>query len=169
VKKWRRVTHEDTGISCEVGRLTWRQRPLMAAMIGEAFAPIVAVQVDGASGEEQARSVRKALAAMDEETLAPIFETKVRAVEGLEGITTGRDLLDEAPDLGFVLWLLNQLVSDASASEEEGKASGSPSTSSSVETAAGDSPVPSTVPEGGPTHSTAPEMTAGKVSSTRVA
>lgn len=167
--KWRRVTHESSGISCEVGRLTWRQKPLLATMIGEAFSPMIEAQAENAGQDAQIAAVRKALVALDDEILRPIFQAKVRDVQGLEGVTTGEELLEGAPDMHFILWLLNELVTDATVSGEEGKASGSPSTSSSAPTGDSASPAPSTELEAGPMHSTAPEMKADVPSSSRVA
>jgi len=168
-KKWRRVTHEGTGISCELGRLTWKQKPAVLMAIVDAMKPLAKAEAEGGDGDAQIAALRKALGALDEDVLGPIFEARVRSVEGLEDVSTGRELFDEAPDMHFLLWVLQQMVADASVSDGEGKVSGSPSTSSTEPTAAGGSPAPSTEPEGGPSHSTVTETRPGTASSSQVA
>lgn len=177
MQDWKTVTHEETGISCELGRLTWRQRPILAGVVAEVWGPVREL-VDletgqarkGVSELAQARAVRNAVDSLDEATLKPIFDTKVRNVQGLgEGAMTGLELLEEAPSIEFIMWLVSEMVNEATPTEEEGKASDSPSTSSTGPTADSASPAESIEPAAGASPSTVTETQTEGGSSSRVA
>lgn len=173
--EWRRVRHEPTGISCEIGRLNWREKPLVAATIADVFGPFLdffdrdGKLREGVTRSDEVKALRQCVETLDEQKLRPIFERKIRNVEGLEGVTSGAELYEEAPDMRFIIWLLHEMVGRSSLSEEEGKASGSPSTSSTGQTGNSGSPAPSTGPEGGPSPSTVPETQSASESSSQVA
>ena len=165
--KWRRITHEESGISCDVRNLTWRQKPLVAAMVAEVFGPTLELvgpdgkPESGTSPVAMAGALRQAVDKLDDTVLRPIFRERVQNVAGLEGVTTGEQLLEEAPDIRFILYMLNALLNESTVSDEEGKASGSPSTSSMEPTAGSGSRAPSTAPGDGASLSTAGAIPTG--------
>lgn len=197
IKKWRRVTHEGTGISLEVGRLSYSQKPQLAVMVAEVMGPLMAVRGAGAGEKDgkaedgkaddltpaqmaqqaaalagKSAALREAFSKMDPELIADVFEHKVRNVQELETedgpVTTGKELLDVV-DQTILMWVLTSLVSANQLSDQEGKASGSPSTSSSSATESSGSPAVSTAPADGATPSTAKETPTEGESSTQLA
>lgn len=181
--KWRRITY-DGGISLEVGRLRYSEKPALAAMAAEVFGArgdlpddIEAFKKEVLAKPSLALSLAKSASDMvskiDPVLVDALFEHRVRNVQGVETedgpVKTGLELL-ELVDHQFIMWVLAELLSGGSVTEDEGKASGSPSTSpvegtpvvsasDAASTASADGPSPSTV------EPTPPE----KASSSRVA
>ena len=185
IATWQRITDEVTGISCEIGRLTYLEKPEVAVLVGQVWGKIHRFQKEhgGSDGEVDASKVspedqvtvlRDAYSALREKDdfVAGIFREKVRNVAELEdergSITTG-ERLKEVADEHILMWILGALLNRASLTDAEGKASGSPSTSSIPGTAASSSAASSTGAASGTTPSTAPAILPVKVSSSREA
>jgi len=178
LKKWRRVTHGETGISCEVGRLVYSQKPLLAAMIADVFGAVLSLRGEdgtareGVSVEETTAALRTAFGKLDGEMIEKMFRDKVRDVQGLETedgpVTTGVELLEVA-DQGLVMWALQEIVSSSDLSVDQGKAFASPSTLPPEKTLDSGSPAESTGSAGGATPSTAEATPTESESSSQVA
>lgn len=178
VKKWQRVIDEESGVSCEIGRLRWDQGPELATMLATMLAPVQDLHGDdgkprpGTSVTEMTAAVRGALAGIDAETLRDLFGHKVRNVEGIETedgpVTTGPELLEVA-DQRIIMWVLSQLIIGSSLSDAEGKASGSASTSQPEPTPASASTARRTTTADGLSHSTVTATPTGSGSSSQVA
>lgn len=162
LKKWRTVTHEELGITVDLGRLNYLQLPRLSVMMANVVAPLAPFQ-KGLSDEpeksespavlaEKTAALKESAAGLDGELIEDVFQHKVRRVQGLETedgpINTGKELLEVA-DQVILMWVLTELVSGSQMSAEEGKASGSPSTSASEAPPVSVSPVVSTVPAAG--------------------
>lgn len=178
LKKWRRVTHEGTGISCEVGRLLYSQKPLLVAMIADVFGAVSELRDEDGNPKKSATMaettvvLRNAFAKLDGEMVERLFRDRVRDVEGLETedgpVTSGLDLLALADD-ELVMWVLGEITKNSDLAENQGKALGSPSISSSEPTLDSDSPVKPIVNADGPSLSTVGETPVGTASSSQVA
>jgi len=178
LKKWRRVTHEETGVSCEVGRLTYSQKPLLVAMMADVFGVVGGLRDEdgtpkaGITMSETTATLRGAFAKLDIPMIENLFKHRVRNIEGLETeegpIKTGSELLEVVND-ELLMWVLGEITSNSELSEEQGKASGSLSTSPSETTPASDSPAESIVSEDGHSRSTVEGTSTGRASSSRVA
>lgn len=177
IKKWQRVTHEGMGISLEIGRLSYSQKPQLAVMAADVLGPLLAV--GGGGGDEagftlaqKSAALREAFSKLDAELIGDVFEHKVRDVQGVETedgpVTTGKELLELA-DQTILMWVLTSLVNANQLSDQEGKASGSPSTSNTEATPSSISPAANTVPGDGATPSTVMETPAADRSSTPAA
>jgi hypothetical protein len=178
LQKWQRVTHEETGISCEVGRLTYSQKPLLAAMIADVFGVMAELRDEkgkakgGVTLTQTTDSLRDAIGKLDGDMIERLFEHRVRNVEGLETedgvVKTGAELLELA-DQDILMWVIGEIAKHSNLSAKQGKASASPSTSLPETTPASDSPAESTESADGPSPSTAEETPTESASSSRVA
>lgn len=160
LKKWSRITDPTTGISVEIGRLSYAEKPQLAAMLAAQFGIIQPLRVESTTAEERTAAVHAYFQAMDHDLVKAMFAVRVRAVQGVETedgpVTTGPQLLEIADD-HIIQWVLTELIRFSSMSVDEGKASRSPSTSSAgasgvstsgaVPIASADGTTPSTVTE----------------------
>ena len=175
IKKWQRVTHEGLGISLEIGRLSYSQKPQLAVMAADVLGPLLAVGGGDEAGStlaQKSAALKEAFSKLDAELIGDVFEHKVRDVQGVETedgpVTTGKELLEVA-DQTILMWVLTSLVSANQLSDQEGKASGSPSISSTEATPSSISPAANTEPGDGATPSTVMETPAADRSSTPAA
>jgi len=173
IQKWRQVTNEDSGYSCEIGRLTYAEKPILSAMMAEVFSDVASLQGGGdITPLQQATAVRESFQRMDHGLLQRLFETRVRNIQEIETedgpVTTGAELFEVA-DQEILLWVCAEWVRGSSLSEAEGKVSESPSTSSLTGPRPSDSDAGSTASEDGSSPSTVPETAPATASSTQVA
>jgi hypothetical protein len=170
---WERVEYrrgqgeDEIVLAYKVKRLRFDQAGEFVIASAEAFGALARVGIKlGEDGKPLAPSVeemkvqtdalRDFYAAVPPELLKKAFEDWAKDVEGLvvDGApaTSGASLYEVA-DQSLVLFHLTKLREHARLAVEEGKASGSPSTSSvAPETAGGASDATPTAPEGGRTH-----------------
>lgn len=180
IQKWRRITDEETGISLEVGRLRYSERPRLASIWADIYGGLTEearadeatlrarVAEDPALAIRMMRVQREMIEKIDPEFVEKLFEKRVRGVEELETedgpVTSGPGFLELA-DERLIFWVLMELLTDGTVTEEEGKGSASPSTSQPPETGASVSAASSTDNGGGAMHSTAPPIPLGAPSS----